>query len=259
MTLFVISPDYLDAMVAETKKYSFVLQGYGNVEDARLGLRKTNLVEILGFIYFGKSLPKDMDGLKRFVRLLDVACRDTKKKFIFVCPDAGRVVDVLPSEYRKNLDVEVYSDYTYVTDTMINRELIGNVLLANYSPYKMDEKTDTGLPMFSGTPRLRYEPIFPEYLLRFFDGVQKRGDCETTFLYDQHLKELEEKDACLAMLRKLQIQFAFDTVDFGLQSKCSQIIEQAEDAKDYCCKKALFYLICNDQIGGDDSAYNRQL
>ena len=258
MTLFVISPDYLDAMIAETRKYSFTLQGYGNVEDARLGLRKTNLGEILGFIYFGKNLPKDTGDLRRFVGLLNLACRNTRKKFIFAGSDAGRIASILPPECRQNLDVEIFSDYSYVTDTMINRELIGNVLLANYSPYKMDEKPDASLPLFGGTPRLRYEPIFPKRLLRFFEGVQKRGDCESTLLYDQHLKELEEKDACLAMLRRLQIQFSFGEADFELQSKIGQMIEQVDDAKDYCCKKALLYLICNNRIGEDRSAYNRQ-
>lgn len=259
MTLFVISPDYLDAMIAETKKYSFTLQGYGNVEDARLGLRKTNLGEILGFIYFGKNLPKDTEVLKRFVRLLNLACKDTRKKFLFVGSDVGGIASILPTEYRNNLDVEVFSDYPYVTDTMINRELIGNILLANYSPYKMDEKPDDSLPLFSGTPRLKYEPIFPSYLLRFFEGVQKRRDSASTILYDQHLKELDEKDACLAMLRRLQIRFSFGEMDFELQSKIIQMIEQVEDAKDYCCKKALLYLICNERMGEDRSAYHKQL
>ena len=56
-TIVIISPDYLTAVYEESKKYSFLIQGYGSFKQAIDGLLKVNSNELMGVGYLGYSLP----------------------------------------------------------------------------------------------------------------------------------------------------------------------------------------------------------
>ena len=128
-TIVIISPDYLTAVYEESKKYSFLIQGYGSFKQAIDGLLKVNSNELMGVGYLGYSLPlvdsNERKNMEKFLQLCDLF--DDKKRFVFITQIAAADLIGLAKKY-KNVEFVKFDNETEVTDLLINQSLFGTIL-----------------------------------------------------------------------------------------------------------------------------------
>lgn len=164
--VYVISPDFLESIFQESKKYSFELQGYGNFLAASRGIIYTNIMDILGFVYMTENFPatgsKEFEDFLAFAELCDLANAD--KKFVIITKAFPKGIDKKLKKF-SSLRFAVYVETDLVTDVTINQNLFGSILLDNYEPYKLKEDESSGYQDY-GCTVLEYCEVVPQ---NFFD------------------------------------------------------------------------------------------
>lgn len=241
--LFVVSPDYLDAVFAEAKKYDFYLQGYGNLESAYKGLMKTNISDILGFVYLADSLPDNLGPLAEFVKKCDIL--NESRKFIFALRDTTNLQVLLNQLKVSNIKIGYLPELEVITDSVINKDIIGSILLDSYKPYKLNETEVNDVKRFS-VNRLHYEPLFSDSIFDCFGAVEKLATVEQTLNYDAFYNKYKDFNKVLTEIRK-----CFILREFGEVLDKKKLLELIKDeVEHYCEYRALVDIL----ITGDDYA-----
>lgn len=233
--IYTISPDYLEALYSEAKNYNFCLQGYGNCQDALNGLLKTNISEILGFIFVAQDVDLYKNSLVKFIRTCNSLCKHNKKKFIFALQNSKGLSGILNATEFNNLKVSYLPNFEVLTDTVINRQLFGSILLDNFEPYVLKKTEHKSVNFYNKS--LNYEPLFSEYVLKCLDKIDVMTNYEQTLLNDDVYQSYVADNAALAIIRKNMIKKMF-----GLECDLQQIAEIVEARKDpylYCIYRAL--------------------
>lgn len=237
--IFVISPDYLDSIFKEAKKYDFGIQGYSTVQDAAKGLLKTNVFDILGFVFVSRTLPKDLSVLHGFMDLCN--SMQARRKFLFALNDNSRLFELFREGGFEYLDIAYVNEIEVMTDIEINQNIFGSILRYNYDPYKLDEKEKPSLAK-GNLPRLEYKPIINKYPLNVLEEVHIADTVETTLKYDkiyEEYRETENPDEALCKLRELYIK-----VDYSLKCQMHDKAELLEEMQK--CDKLISDL-CTDK------------
>lgn len=237
--IYAVSPDYLEALYSEAKKYNFCLQGYGNLEDAIKGLKKTNISEILGFIFVGRELYYSKEGLSELLNTCNRLCRYSPKKFIFALQNSKGLADALEISSFENLKVSYLPDFEILTDTVINKQLFGSILLDSYEPYLLHEQSEKNVVSQSAT--LKYEPLFSDYVLKCLDPVDKLNTYEMTTLNDKIYQEYLSDGSDLAIIRECFIKKVFN-ISYDKKA-VREILKYREEAQQYCVYRALISII----------------
>lgn len=237
--IYAVSPDYLEALYTEAKKYNFCLQGYGNFRDAIKGLMKTNVSDILGFIFVGSELFYDKEIVSEFLNSCNMLCRNTPKKFIFALQNSKGLVDMLEISSFENLNVSYLPDFEILTDTVINKQLFGSILLDNFEPYQLHPEQEHRVNVQDTS--LKYEPLFSDYVLRCLNPVDKLNTYETTILNDQIYQEYLADNSDLLSIRECFIKKAFN-IPYD-KNKIQEILKHREEAQQYCIYRALISTI----------------
>lgn len=233
--IFAISPDYLEPLYSEAKKYDFCLQGYGAAISAKKGLLKTNIADILGFIYVAEELLDEPEELISFLDTINMLSRGNKRKIIFAIQHSKGLSMILHKANLNNLDVVLLNNFEVVTDTVINKQLYGSILLDNFEPYELikTKKETKGLQ----SKVLQYRPLFSDYVLRCLSSVDKALTFEDTCENDTILQEYYEDKSDLAKIREAKIKKMFG-LDFDRQ-EILDILEKRKEAEEYCMVRAL--------------------
>lgn len=233
--IFAVSPDYLEPLYTEAKKYDFCLQGYGAAVSARQGLLKTNVADILGFIYVADELLDEPDELVSYLNTLNMISRGSRRKMIFALQHNKGLADILHRAEIENLDIVMLNGLEVVTDTVINKQLYGSILLDNYDPYELvkhDKSTD-----FGQTKLLQYKPLFSDYVLKCLAEVETFDTYEETCVNDGILQEYCQDKSDLAKIRDAKIRKLFD-LPFN-KGEILDILEKRKEAEEYCMVRAL--------------------
>lgn len=166
-TIFVISPQYLNVTYTESKKYSLAIHGYGSFRRACSGLLKTNVLDILGFAFIGNALPEsdseEFECMKKFLRKVNLL--QANKKFVFVVLDGI----TLSNEYLRSLSYVrffVAQNMQCMSDTVINKNVFGSLLLDKYKPYQRIPDADSFSPNEFTIPTMHVEPLISDYVLQ---------------------------------------------------------------------------------------------
>lgn len=233
--IYVVSPDYLEALYTEAKNYTFCLQGYGNFYDATKGLLKTNISDILGFCYVGTELFYEKSDTSAYLETCNMLCRNNTKKFIFALQNSRGLADVLKISDFKNLNVSYLPDFEILTDTVINKQLFGSILLDNYSPYLIKDEQP---PVFKvENPSLQYQTLFSDYVLQCLNPIDKLATFEDTKLNDNIYQEYINDKSDIAYIRECKIKKLFD-MPYDKKA-IIEIIEKREEVQQYCIYRAL--------------------
>ena len=241
--IFVISPDYLEVCFKEAKGYSFFLQGYGSVEEATKGLIKTNVSDILGFVYLASTLPDDLNPLVDFM----VKCNlmHGNKKFLFALSDNSNLSNIFNAVKFDYLKISYLPNVEVVTDSVINRDVFGSILLDNYKPYLFTPEEKPVLSDFSFN-KMVYKPLFPDSFLDCLQPVEKLDSVERTLLYDTVYQNSLQLNPLLAEIRK-----GFVLRDFGHVINESAYLDLIKNEQvNYCMYRALVRAL----VMGDDYA-----
>lgn len=215
--VYTLSPNYLDSIYKEAKKYKFRIQGYTDIERAIKGLTRTNVSDILGFTYVADELPDDMSGLKKLLHLMNLVCETKPLTVFFALLDYTNFKKISVkgktlAESYPNLKISMLPNLEDITDDIINRRIFGPILLDNYHAYYIegisDDSEDALTREMFYVPRLEYKPIVPDKYLDIFELPELMENAERTLSFDRYYLENKD-DENLEFLRRLQIQKAF--------------------------------------------------
>lgn len=221
MIIVAISPSYLNHIKAESEDYNFILQGYGDINQAMArgsnpevrGLRATNPSEICGFAVVLDQLPANTKKLLEFMKICDMISVGGKfrKRFVLGLQDTNGVNALVRSGNFKNLDVYVCK-FEIMTDLFIRREIFGLLLSAYYKPYARDQETTASFKKLKVPEGLRYTPLFSPADMRSVEEVRVRATLEETIIEDLHLDWLKGVSSFHYDLRKFLILRKFSNV-----------------------------------------------
>jgi len=240
--IYVVSPDYLESIFLESKKYSFDIQGYGSLTRAKSGLKYTNVSEILGYAYVSTKFPergsKEFGQFLDFLRLCSLAGSDTKFLVITTVPVGGAVQSL--KEF-PGLRFSLYVAEDGITDIVIDQNLFGSILLDNYEPYLLKEREKESLGSLQ-CPVLRFNPVVPDYFFEVFSQVHSMGSVKETIRNDPVVAMYGGSGSAFAMLRKIAIMVHLHE-DYSSYEEQFYRLVQEEDAKSYGLLLALLGMV----------------
>lgn len=247
-SILVISPNYLHAVYNEIDKYSFHLQGYGSFKAACNGLIRINSSEIVGVAYLAEKLP-DIDTeehqyAEQFLNLYDLL--GEKKIILFVCDDG---IQSLSKTIQKLKNVEVFCAPIdgVVTDTVINKVMIGNLLLSISEPYKLKEESHQKLDSSSDF-LLRYTPTIDSFVLDCLKPIDKLSDPQKTLENDAvYHMYVDAGNSLFSLIRKKKINDAFCIQDARLNNMIEGMLNNVQDDELWCIYRCIYEMeVVND-------------
>lgn len=243
-SIILVSPEYLEVCYNEALKYDFTIQGYGSFELAAKGLLCVNASSILGYAYLGNALPADTTALHNFLYRCNLC---GEKKMLFAMLDTKGIEQINVKDY-PNLSFSVVKIEEVVTDTVINRDIFGSILLTNYKPYTLKDEHDD-IPDIQHVYRLQYKPVFNSYMLECLKRVNLLDSFEETLQHDAVFQKYQKDKSVLAAYRKHYIRTYFEA---NLNtSELYEILETVDNDGLYCVYRALIKLIsANHAIKG---------
>ena len=203
--ILVVSPDYLDAIFDETKKFSFAINGYGNAANASKGLLYANANDILGYILcyedFARLRQSELRNLTELIRKIDLI-GGNKEVVVATRGQLGFLSKPLSS--CKNVNVVKDTNIEYLSDTEICKKMIGPILLDNYVPYKLKDTKDVKSKK-EVNPDLLYAPIISDTILDVISKVYVLESLEDTLDNDLVYSKFSDTDPVFAIFRKLKV------------------------------------------------------
>lgn len=233
--IMVISPDYLSAVYEESKKYSFMIQGYGSFAEACKRLLRVNSGNLLGIAYLGENLPqagsKEYKAMCEFMKYCDLL--EDSKKMVFVIQGAEQGLSQATKEL-KQLRVFVTSGEPVITDSVINKQIFGSILLDTREAYKLQEDNSSTRDN-NDDFLLQYTPMIGQMYLQCFSPIEVLSTAQETLENDQVYKSCKDNEnSLLALLRKRCIQKKFDISDTRLDEVIKSSIAELNDDVAWC-------------------------
>ena len=241
MVIFAISPEYLVALDKEAKDYNFDLLGYGNFADAKNGLRTVNSREISGYLYLATSLTKEK-GLEDFLALCNIQCKYKPRKFIICVKEAKNLFKQIDFSKYKNLQFKLVRFGSYgVSDTLINRELFGSLLLSVSPVYEFKEKQAKPLSMLSATKK--YSALFPKEVMEIFSPPVALDNLNLVLRNDEIYQHLQKVDAFYALARCCYLKLLLHEPITEQLNQLRNIAESSTNPSLYSTQQALIYIL----------------
>ena len=248
--LYVISPDYLEAIVKETSDYSFAIQGYADIAKAVDSLHKTNINDILGFIYMADEMPEYYNDLINFIDKCSLMC-DYTKSILFVVKDKSDLKDFLDYVESPAIKIEVITGYEVITDVIIKNSVL-TILRGQEKPYlNLESEKFIDYRENDKEPVLSYEPLFSQRILDVTSDVFKLDTLDETKMYDVILRTYEGFDEIIFTLRE-----AFIKAFFGIFTDTRSIVNSAKgDNNLYCTLECIARTINKTYLDNSQEVY----
>lgn len=241
MTIFVVSPTYLESVYNESKKYNFDLQGYGTFKRACRGLSLTNQADIIGFAFLGMHLPtkrsKDFQYMVQFFDLIELM--NANKKFVIATDDTVAPWAKLFSKY-KNIRFVKAPDYDFMSDIVINKQVFGSLLLDTSKPYFLHSSNEE--PINFTAPKLEYVPLFSDAQIQCVSRAEVLDTVERTLLNDGVYQRFKTDKAYLSYFRMYYIAKLLHEEETIVTCKDAIdciLNEQQNDTANWCALLAL--------------------
>ena len=145
----------------------------------------------------------------------------------------------------ENLKFSVVHIEEVITDTVINRDIYGSILLCNFEPYVFEEKRRV-IPDVQHVCRLQYHPLFNPYVLKCLQKVNLAENLEDTIQNDEVLFMYQRDHSILAEFRKFYIESFYS--DEMNKSSLYKLIEGEVNTQNYSIYRALIELISSDRV-----------
>lgn len=205
--IYVVSPDYLEAILNESQKYSFAIQGYGDLDRACKGLCYVNVLDILGFGYVADTFPEPGSPLyDKFINFVSkCSLLGADKKFVLVTKET--VPDIGGDLYRfSNLEFVSVVEKNGFTDITLNRNFFGSILLANYQPYNFNGEHEEAYHLSDCSCRvLKCPKVIPDFMLDILAPVSRLDSCASTIENDPVICRYVDSNEVVLSLRTIKI------------------------------------------------------
>lgn len=234
----VISPDYLTAAFNEVKKYSFVMQGYGNFGLACNGITKVNSKDLLGVAYVSYRLPpsgsSEFRNMLEFLKLLNLM--EDKKCMVFVTQIASANLRAVLQDF---LNVDVYGAFNEIeiTDSVFNRKIFGTILLHNRKPYLLDVFNKEEKPSKLKDDSYDQFIVNPE-IMQCIEPIAKLNSAQLVIENDkacEHFLSIENQ--LLYLIRKFLILQKFGDDTSALRGAIEKQLQNITDDVDWVILK----------------------
>lgn len=231
-TILVISPDYLSAIYKESKKYSFMIQGYGSFELACAGITKLNCKDLLGVVYVSYTTPKlgtrDYKFMKEFLNYCEIM--EESKSILFVTQITAPEIHSLARDF-SNVSIHIAESQTLITDAVINRKVFGFILKQNYKPFDLmlDVKSERAVEETEDW-KMQRSFIVNSQIQECLQRIEVLDTPELTLENDtpfQHF--MQSGNHLLLLIRKKLILDTFGVRDDILLNTITQKINELED------------------------------
>lgn len=242
--IFVVSPVYLEAVLTESKKYSFDLQGYGTFRRAVKGLVTLNAADCLGFAFVGESLPKK--GSSEYKEMLDFYNRcnmmGASKKVVLI---ANSMPQGCLKVFRQfsNLRFVAAGSFDFMTDTLINKNLFGSILLDNYEPYALKKHAPERKREFV-CDTLKYSPVVNAATTDCIRPFEKLETLQLTLENDPVYQGYRRTGSSMLAMRKYFITKSFTDDCTSELSAAQQSVEMLRgDVPAWCLAMCMLKMI----------------
>lgn len=249
--VFVVSPSYLEATFVESKKYNFDFQGYGSFHRAISGVVTLNALDCLGFAYVGVSLPeKGSEEYKDMLLFFKRCDRMTAgKKVVLIVLEGITSAQAKILKTFSHLRFVTPNKFDCVTDSLLNRNLFGSLLLDNYAPYEFGKGRSTGKRDFCSAS-LSFCPVVNQTVVDCLNPVERLTTLQLTLEHDAVLRGYVRSKSSMEHLRRYLIikMFMGDGADRdvlaekrALAQKC--VDELKSDPKAWCMANYVLQMI----------------
>lgn len=224
--LYIISSTYMSAFKYEAEGYSFLIQGYPDLKAAHNGLHKRNIGDVLGFIYFAESLPRNVKALVQFIERADMIAPEEMIFLMAIHDNKG--FDLVKQQVEvDNLKLKVIGGWSDVTDIVI-KSCFAPFILANQKPYldtdigSVKVRNENVSVLGHAFPVLQYNRIFNSDMLELTSEVimtpKGKPDLQSTCVNDLVLHKL-------AMNRDMfyRIRLTYIEAHFGVNTNILKI------------------------------------
>lgn len=241
-TIVIISPDYLTAVYEESKKYSFVIQGYGSFKQAINGLLKVNDSELMGVGYIGYALPlidsnerKDMESFLQMCNLFE-----NRKRMVFITQTVATGLNLLAKKY-ENVELVKYDNELEITDLLINQSLFGTIMYATMIPYKLNPIKEDNFEYEITELRKGRSLIFDYDCEQLLKEIEKMTTIEETLENDKvFLYYSENKNKLFQTVRKYQVLKMFGKLNIVAQKNLEELVNSTvKNPEQWCFLKTL--------------------
>lgn len=241
MTIFVVSPTYLQAAYDESKKYNFDFQGYGSFRAACNGIVKVNQADLLGVAFLGVHLPssrtKEYKAMVEFFNLIELM--NANKKFVIATDDPVTPWVSLFKKY-KNIRFVKAPDFDFMSDIVINKQVFGSILLDTSKPYTLHPVAEKVIDY--KTPKLEYVPLFPDAQIQCVSHADILDTLERTLDHDAVYKRFDAEGAYLKSFRLYYIAGMLGDLDALIKSQGEIekiLVSQQDDTANWCALLSL--------------------
>ena len=231
--IFTVSPDYLKPMLEISREYdSFYIQGYPTFSSANVGLHKTNISDIIGFLIvvedFGENLN---DAIYFFESLLLI---EPKVPILFSVNDREGLFEILRGHDLEGLKVQYLNMSEIVTDRFIRRNLFGTILKDCRKPYryafKKEDIKKEPIPITT-LPSQKFSANLSRLKIITLERATMSMSLAHTKIIDTNLKQLEEVPI-LYNIRLLYLHEIYGENTMYIRERIDTLIKELKTPKE---------------------------
>ena len=233
--VYLVTPDYMLAIIEESKGYSFSIKAYSDAKMAYNKLAFTNQSSVLGYLLVYEELPEILDDIVNFINFLNlVGSKDTIVLLAVNDPD-GLEDTLFPALHTDNITFLYLTEYEVMTDLVIRRNLFGSIIIKKFKPYTERVELPNYVTSFNSNKNL--VPVLPEDILLIFEPIKILDTVEFTIKHDTVMKNYSE-NTLLCYIRLNRI-YAHSGMEVDYDGMISRIRESSN------IDKVLYEVVCD--------------
>lgn len=216
--IYLVTPDYMLAVIEESKGYSFSIKAYSNASMAYKNLAYTNQSSILGYLLVYEELPEDLTDLVILINFINLVGDKDTVVLLAVNDPSGLEDTLIPNINTDNIKFMYLKEYEVMTDAVIRRNLFGTIVINKFSPYIENNEVPNFVTTFNSNKSL--VPVLPKDILLILEPVQILDTVEYTIKHDNVLKNYSDNSLVSYLrLNRIYALFGLDVDYEGMVSR----------------------------------------
>lgn len=233
--IYLVTPDYMLAIIEESKGYSFSIKAYSDAHTAYTKLAFTNQSSILGYLLVYEELPEILDDLVNFINFLNLVGSKDTVVLLAVNDPSGLEDTLIPAIHTGNITFMYFTEYDVMTDLVIRKNLFGSLIIKKFQPYVESVELPKFVTTFNTNKNL--VPVLPEDILLIFEPIKILDTVEFTIKHDMVMKSYSN-NALLSYMRLNRIY-----AHFGKEIDIDGMLIRIKDSINI--DKVLYRVVCD--------------
>lgn len=243
--VYVVSPDYLEAMYEQSIPFSFDIKGFCSIEQGIKNLGRTNISEIIGFAIVLHSLPTELAPLIQLINKINLI---SSGHTVVLCLYFKEGFDILENYLDiYNIDLFLYTGFQDVTDAGLRRGIYGTIIKNTSEPYNYNTDLKE-MENLVGPQIQHYDPIFNEKINLLVEPIVSATDIRRATQNDTILQSYDDDtDQMFRFLRGEKINKKYKN-DFDSSELFNRLLKEENDISKRLLFSSLYKLIQEGKI-----------